>query len=293
MHSQADSALEQPTAPSAIRAAAAGLALYLLTLLVEAVLAAGTRWVLACLGADALRSLRPLGLGVEQLAFLIALGPLAVSMLALVRPGRGCLFRRKIGARRPSTEEASALSDALALLRVKLPGARAWVHDNPLPSAAVRGRALFLSRGLIESDSLPAVLAHELGHLTSFDARLTEALDRLSLLAPADPATADAEDAEGTRPGGLLYGLAAALLRLAAGGIGERLLGPGWAAYWRSREYAADAHAARLGAGIDLAEHLRGFEQPLDLPRRVWPFDHAHHPPIALRIERLAEAVSQ
>lgn len=57
-----------------------------------------------------------------------------------------------------------------------------------------------------------------------------------------------------------------------------------------SREYAADAYAASLGQGEDLARHLADFEQPLDFPRRRFPLDLAEHPPVALRIERLTAA---
>ena len=41
-----------------------------------------------------------------------------------------------------------------------------------------------LSRGRLESDHLPAVLAHELGHLASTDGRLTAALNRLVIHPP-------------------------------------------------------------------------------------------------------------
>jgi Zn-dependent protease with chaperone function len=56
-----------------------------------------------------------------------------------------------------------------------------YVLDDPLPSAAVRGTTVILSRGLLESASLAAVLAHELGHINSLDGHLTEALNRLAL----------------------------------------------------------------------------------------------------------------
>jgi Zn-dependent protease with chaperone function len=43
----------------------------------------------------------------------------------------------------------------------------------------VCGNTLMLSRGLLESEHLPAVLAHELGHINSSDGKLTAALNRL------------------------------------------------------------------------------------------------------------------
>ena len=50
--------------------------------------------------------------------------------------------------------------------------------------AAVIGDTLMLSRGLLDSPHLPAVLAHELGHLGSPDGRVTAALNRLMIHPP-------------------------------------------------------------------------------------------------------------
>ena len=58
---------------------------------------------------------------------------------------------------------------------------RWFVLDEPQPDAAVCGDTLMLSRGLLESEYLPAVLAHELGHLASSDGKLTAAINRLVL----------------------------------------------------------------------------------------------------------------
>ena len=44
-----------------------------------------------------------------------------------------------------------------------------------------------VSRGLLETDHLPAVLAHELGHLASPDARLTTAINRLIVFSTPIP----------------------------------------------------------------------------------------------------------
>lgn len=150
---------------------------------------------------------------------------------------------------------------------------------------------MVLSRGLLETDSVAPVLAHELGHTGSLDGRLTEALDRLKLWGepakPADPRSEAAGQPIGEQRRGLFAGLIGLIFRLAAGGCAAALLAPLWAAYWRSREYAADAYAASLGQGEDLARHLADIELSLDFPRRRFPFDLAEHPPVALRIERL------
>lgn len=297
MHAQTESAPEHRAHAASGLHLASGLGLYLLTLAGEAMLGAGVRWLLTYLGASALGLLFPLGPGAEQLAWIAALAPLLFSLAGLLLPGRGWLWSRRLGARRPSAEEASALEDALALLRSADPSllgpSRCYVLDDPLPEAAVRGRALIASRGLFETDALAAVLAHELGHANSLDGRLTEALDRLALwgdpLAPPRPEREQEERFQSRgQGGGLLLGCIRWALRAAGGTLAQQLLSPLWAAHWRAREYAADAYAASLGQAEDLARHL--FEQvlPFDLPQRRLLFNSAQHPPVAHRVERLA-----
>jgi Zn-dependent protease with chaperone function len=191
---------------------------------------------------------------------------LAWSILALVRPGRGWIWRRRLGARRPSAEEATVI-------------------------------ALLLSRGLLESDATPAVYAHELSHSRSLDARLTEALERLELwgdpLAPIEAQRGVEAPRRGAdRSGGLLLGCARWALRLAGGGCAESVLRPLWCAYWRHREYAADAYAASLGQAEDLVRYLAEQELPFDPPQRRLLFNRAEHPPVAFRIARLSASPS-
>ena len=296
MHAQTESAPEHRAHAAANLHLASGLGLYLLTLAGEAMLGAGVRWLLTYLGASALGLLFPLGPGAEGLAWFAALAPLLFSLAGLLLPGRGRLWSRRLGARAPSAEEAAALEDALALLRSadpSLPGpSRCYVLDDPLPEAAVRGRALVASRGLFETDALAAVLAHELGHANSLDGRLTEALDRLALwgdpLAPHRPEHGKEERFESREQGGgLLLGCARWALRAAGGTLAQQLLSPFWAAHWRAREYAADAYAASLGQAEDLARHLIEQVLPFDLPQRRLLFNSAQHPPAAHRVERL------
>jgi Zn-dependent protease with chaperone function len=292
MHTQAESTrtYRRAVSPGAI----AGLTLYLLTLVGEGMLGGPVRWLLAYLGAATVGAIFPLGLSPEELAWLAALAPIAWSLTALALPGRGRMWARRIGARRPSVEEAVALDDAFALLRSadpSLPGPTVChVLDDPIPDAAVRGRALILTRALLESESLAALLAHELGHAESLDGRLTEALDRLALwqdpLAPPRPE----HGYPGPRDdlgGALTWALARWTLRLAGGSFAQRLLAPLWAAHWRSREYAADAYAASLGQAFDLARHLTDHELAFDAPQPRLLFKVSQHPPVALRIERL------
>ena len=114
-----------------------------------------------------------------------ALIPTAWSLFALITPfGGGWWWRQNLGGREPSEREQLAYRDAIELLQAHagqaLPVPSGWfVLDSPQADAAVYGSTLMLSRGLLESDHLPAVLAHELGHLASTDGKLTAALNRL------------------------------------------------------------------------------------------------------------------
>jgi Zn-dependent protease with chaperone function len=296
MHTETESVQERLPGIAQSLPAATGLGLYLLTLAVEMLLGASTRWLLIFLVAAIAGPIVRLGPGAEALAWLGAIGPIIISFLAFVLPGRGHIWRRRLGARRPSAEERAAIDDAIALLGVTDASPREptiYVLDELLPAAAARGAALTLTRGLVESDSLPAAIAHELGHLHSLDSRITEAIDRLAVwedpLSPGDP-SGGATDHETDRSGAVPWAVLCWTLRLAGGGSARRLLAPLWAAYWRSRELAADAHAAALGQAEDLAQHLADFELPLDFGCTTFPFNRSQHPPVALRIERLRAA---
>src|SRR5262249_10591909 len=103
--------------------------------------------------------------------------------------GGGWWWRTNMGGRDPSERERAAYRSALALLRgggaVSLREPSGWfVLDLPEPDASVCGNTLVLSRGLLETTYLPAVLAHELGHLNTSDGRLTAALNRLVIHPP-------------------------------------------------------------------------------------------------------------
>jgi Zn-dependent protease with chaperone function len=296
MHTQTESAREHRAGTAPILSAAAGLGLYFLTLTGEGMLGAGVRWLLAYFGAATVGALVPLGVSAEAIALAAAFAPLAWSVLGLLSPGRGSMWRRRLGARRTTREEALSICDAIETLRGSAADppepARCYVLDDPLPGAAVRGRTVVLHRGLLESDSLAAVLAHEMGHVNTLDGRLTEALARLVLwedpLAPPRPERGgDARIPDHPREGSLLWGLLRWALRLAGGSFAQHLLSPLWAAYWRWREYAADAYAASLGQAEELARHLGEYELPFDPPRRHLLFTRCEHPLVALRIDRL------
>jgi len=218
------------------------------------------------------------------IATLAGWGPLAWSLIALAVPAvSGWWWRQREGGRAPSERERRAFEDALADLKPppgqKLPVPRSWfVLDEDDPGAAVCADTLMLTRGMIDHPSLPAVLAHELGHLATLDGPLTAALNRLVLWTPRD------------RPyqrRGAIRALFAAIAWLIRGGLGLRILGPAWAAWWRKREYKADDYAASLGKAAQLALFLDTHALLNDRPVPfMWLSEHTH-PPTEHRIERL------
>ncbi len=245
--------------------------------------------------------------------FEVGLIPTFWSIIALATPfGTGWWWKQRAGGRRPSQREQLAYQDATELLqaqtqqRLRLP--KNWfVLDTPTPDAAVCGQTLMLSRGLLESDHLPAVLAHELGHLATPDGRLTAAINRLILLPPRasreEQASYRHQDSApaietvflseqilltilGIR---LVFWIAGKTLKFVNGGFGLRLVGPLLGAYWRRREYNADAYAVTLGQAEDLADFLENHVLIHDHPiPYIWLTEHTH-PPTELRIDKLRD----
>jgi Zn-dependent protease with chaperone function len=274
-----------------------GVALYLVSLVLE-LPAAFARGLLAYVGVLIVGQFLALGLSAEAIAWGAAFAPLAWSVVAFAAPGRGRVWSRRLGARGPSRMERDAIDDSLRILGCGADQHASrpcvYVLDEPLASATVRGRALVVSRGLLGHEGLPAVLAHELGHLGSLDGALSEALNRLCLVPPplAQPAPAASAEKQLAEEGGdfsagFLRRALRLLLRLGAGGVGQRALAPLWAAHWRRREHAADAHAAALGQGEQLARYLAEEEMPFDVPVPHLLASPALHPPTALRVDRL------
>jgi len=161
------------------------------------------------------------------------------------------------------------------------------VLDDPLPFAAVRGRALMLSRGAFDHAVLEPLLAHEAHHVDSLDSRLALALSRLMPL----KSQIGVLDFGGSSTSGLVFGLSSFAMKAA---IWVVLCGPVlrfsrgvWGMYWRRREYAADAYAVELGQGYELISLLETYVQPFDLPVPYLVFDKKDHEFAALRIDRL------
>lgn len=254
----------------------------------------------------------------------IVLAPTMWSVLALIVPvGGGWWWRTRSGGRQPSSREQLAYKDAIELLQANsptpLPLPESWfVIDTPHPDAAVAGSTLMLSRGLLETDHVPAVLAHELGHLGTSDGRLTAALNRLVIFTNPFMHIASGEDAGHARPKDhwitqtreahkrwqgpseemesvvdVIYGFLKIMFFVslfAKGGLGLWLTKPAWGQYWRAREYTADEYAAGLGQADELADFLEVHALIHDHPIPfMWLTEHTH-PPTELRIDKMRNA---
>jgi Zn-dependent protease with chaperone function len=251
---------------------------YLVTLLVT--------WITTGTGNEGLANTLP---------WIVVLGFLAWVLSALVSPvGAGGHLAGSVGARRATANEQQAYDDALTALNLPADVKRpTWMYvvDSHELNACVAGDALIINRSLFDSGLLDAVLAHELGHLNSMDARVSVAVNRLA--GPAN-ATAKLRRAQTTAflSGRSLWfpiNLLILIIRGCAGGLATDLMTPAWSAWWRLREHVADTYAAHLGQAQQLATFLQDHALLYDIPiTRIWTSDQSH-PPVALRIERLRE----
>jgi Zn-dependent protease with chaperone function len=284
-------------------------ALYAATLLLELPVIL-TRWFLTFIVVSllllVLRHSTAGAIGFSQIAVI----PTLWSMFALLTAvGGGWWWRQNLGGRAPSERERDVYRAAFDLLRhqtrIPLREPSSWfVLDTPHPDAAVCGHTLMLSRGLLESEHLLGVLAHELGHLATSDGKLTAALNRLVIHPPPRPAQDEQRDAQPERGrrtliladdrtllaitliGGVVW-LMRKIIRFAKGGFALRLTAPLWGMHWREREYTADQYATHLQQGEELADfldiHALIHDHPVPF---IWLTEHTH-PPTELRIDKL------
>ena len=159
------------------------------------------------------------------------------------------------------------------------------------------GDTLMLSRGLLESEFLPAVLAHELGHLNTSDGKLTAAINRLIINPSLRRQQAARRGQTVILANQVLLGITflGALLWVLAGFASRKaasrcVLAPFWGSYWRDREYTADEYAAALGQAEELADFLEIHALIHDHPVPfIWLTEHTH-PPTELRVDKLRKA---
>jgi len=104
---------------------------------------------------------------VGDVTWAVAYGPLVLSAATLVLPLGGWWWQQSGGGRAPSERERLIYDDAIDQLTRRNPGLRPprrWcVVDGEETNAAVYADTLMITRGLMESAYLTAVLAHELG----------------------------------------------------------------------------------------------------------------------------------
>lgn len=221
----------------------------------------------------------------NAIALVIAYAPLVVSLLCvicppLIAPITGRWWEMATGGRPPERDEIEAFHHAFARLQRSDPSLRMprhwFVTEDPGYNAAVYGSSMRVDRGLLESSFAAAVIAHELGHLRSLDGRLSNALNLLLLRAMDTPQ---------------LFPVWSLPFRglgwLASGQAIFWLTGTTWEMYWRSREFAADDYAARLGQGDMLARSLTHDSLPYERPIKRMRFSRATHPYTKPRIARL------
>jgi Zn-dependent protease with chaperone function len=221
----------------------------------------------------------------NTLALVIGFGPLAVSLLALIIPPLilpidGRWWEISSGGRPPEQDEREAFDDAIGQLQEVDPDLRVprhwFVAEDPDRNAAAYAKTMRVDRGLLESPYTAAVLAHELGHLNSSDGRLSSAI-RLMLIAEIPTPTIR------PLPSLPFRGLA----WIASGAAVLRFMDNPWEMYWRSREFAADQYAARLGQGLQLSLHLESEALPYERPIHRMRYSRATHPYTKSRIARL------
>jgi hypothetical protein len=225
---------------------------------------------------------------VSDLCLLIGFGPLVFSLLSLIRPvGAGSYWRTRVGGRAPSDRERLICDEVLEMLGERDPGMRvprSWfVIDDLQVNGAVLGDTLMLSTGTLMDVALEPVLAHELGHLNAIDGRMTVALNRIAL--PAN-LFARVDRAIGER-GGCLVGLFAIAGWICSGELALVLLRPFWDAWFRAREFKADAYAAHLGQAGALADMLEREALIDDQPIPFRFISGASHPSTEHRIQAL------
>lgn len=224
-----------------------------------------------------------LSVGIAVAAAAIAVLPVLASVLTLtILPGGYGLTRWELDGKQPSTRQRKAIQDALQRILSEAPpglvGPTKWlVLDRPDPNAFVIGTTIYVHRGLIDSEYLEPILAHELGHLYHGDGRL--ALARRRLVPP--PFSLVSFEGGGCLP---------ILLTLFGGGAGLWLTGPAWNRYWRKREFLADRFAFECGQATALIEFLE-LNQFYDVavPFGVFRRDHPHDEERISELLRLLE----
>ncbi|NNJ11499.1 M48 family metalloprotease [Chloroflexales bacterium ZM16-3] len=294
----------------------AGIVLYIVTLLLEAISVAIRFGIVS-----GLVSLFAGGTAGIVAGVIAGFGPIIYSLLVVAGiPSGHILVRRNLGGRPLSKTEQGQLDVAVAQIRargVHFPKHVFAIDDEGL-NAAISGRTMYIYRQLFASRYLTGVVAHELGHFNSMDGRLLLGIRALTI------------------PGGFfiaylligllrwvaygvstvmiaflvvvfaflrinlsglaspLFGISLQITRMliifAVGGVGPALLGSIWRSYFIEREFAADAFAGQLGYAYDLLDF---FETEV-LNDMVIPwYEQPTHPTTTRRVASLEEVAAR
>jgi Zn-dependent protease with chaperone function len=210
------------------------------------------------------------------------LGRSAVS--AATGLGDGWFMRNSMGARPLSEREkqhVDGLLDRFIAMRgpgTRRPGAVFVLETSETHNSFALGRNIYVYRGAVGAPHFPGILAHELGHVSAFDARVNLAINAL------EPQALNAvrELKAGSNRGVLSSGFRA--FATARPVMGKLFFGWVYAWWSRRREFAADHFAAECGAAVQMInclEDLHTFDAPTP-----WGFGQTH-PYTEFRIDRL------
>lgn len=225
------------------------------------------------------------------------------SLVAYSGSGSGSLLTRFVlGARETSRREQETLDQVFARIvdQVDFPVdsfSKLYVVDSTLEWVNLIGTTVYVSSGAIRGRHLPALLAHELGHLNQGDGSRILALRRL-VFPPFQVFISGIRDFSTSRPPyrpelkefdaeQIYYAIVNKVLfftlAFLGGGIGVWVLSWSWASHFRAKDYEADAFTVRLGYKDELIEYL---EENKFYDAAV-PYMLGWRPANELRIDRL------
>jgi Zn-dependent protease with chaperone function len=220
-------------------------------------------------------------------SLLVVSFPLLNSLVTLTGVSTGGFFTRfALGAREPSQREREAVVEVLETIRERKGNLQFhsfwYVIDSPVPNSYTVGTTLYITRGLINSEYLGALIAHEVGNLAHGDGRQLKALRNfvypffqhisVSTLRTAPGTNFQPPATEGAREVVVVDGelqqfislstqILLFLLSFSLGGFGVMILSPFWAKWFRERDYLADRVVKDLGYEYQLIDYLETYGQ--------------------------------
>jgi Zn-dependent protease with chaperone function len=262
-----------------------GYALYVITLFFQ-LLGAFARALVVKVALEIIGSLAGWPIPAEPIALVVGFGPLFVSALCLIVPPLVCpimghWWQMDSGGRAPVQDELESFERAIGMIQLddeRFKPPRHWfVAEEDEYNAWVFANSMCFTRGLLEDpEAAPAFISHEYPHVRLGDGRLMCAR-QLLVLWPMEPPEILPLRSLPVR--GLLW--------VAGGAAVDWLFTNAWDTYWRSREYASDNYAIRVGQGPAFARSLRSHSLPYERPFRRMLFSAASHPYTKQRMARL------